>query len=97
MGWKGTPGPWFGIEESGYNLNIRGGSHHYPIAQVKSYWDGPGPRKEEALVNMAGISLVPDMVEALKAADDCLEYQRFSDMQEPRKAIRAILSRLEAK
>lgn len=62
-----TPGPWFGLDDCvSSGLDVRGGSHHYPIARMKSYWDGPGPREDEAKANYALVTAAPDLLEALK-------------------------------
>ena len=74
MSAKHTPGPWHSIDRNpSSGLDIRGGSHHYPIAKVQSYWDGPGPRSEESLANCDLIAAAPDMLAALNRCRDALD------------------------
>lgn len=70
-----TPGEWVNVDQSPESgIKLRGGSHHYAIAQLASYWQGPGPRSDEALANAALIvalrNAVPQIVAALNAADE---------------------------
>jgi len=91
-----TPGPWFAIDRSPEKgLDIRGGSHHYPIAQCKSYWDGPGPRSAEAHANQDLIATAPEMFEILSellAKDDAANDGGFLSSKQAM-SIRAVLAK----
>ena len=65
-----TPGPWVSVDRNpSSGLDIRGGCHHYPIARVTSYWNGPGPRETEALANCDLIAAAPELLEVVKRLD----------------------------
>ncbi len=73
-----TPTPWHALDDNtSSGLELRGGSHHYPIAKMCSYWDGPGPREFEAKANynliVRAVNSHYALVEALKPFVDALD------------------------
>lgn len=91
---KWTPGPWHAIDRSPEEgLKIRGGGHHYPIAQAKSYWDGPGARREEALANLDLMAAAPDLYAAVEAQAEMLEASDDRGPWLQAKELRSLLAR----
>lgn len=82
-----TPGPWFGLDScTSSGLSIRGGSHHYPIAKMCSYWDGPGPREAETKANYALMVAAPGLLGQLDSAQVDLDLLRRAIKEGARKA-----------
>lgn len=76
-----TPGPWWSISESGNTVAIRGGAHHYPLAKMSSYWDGPGPRREEMESNAVLIAAAPDFMAASERLIAVFDQQRMTNAE----------------
>ena len=68
MTWRGTPGPWTASDRTDSHEIYAAAYPGRPIAHVGSYWQGPGPDRDERAANAEGIAAVPQLVEAAMQA-----------------------------
>lgn len=70
-----TPAPWSRVDIDHRTLEVYATAHHYPIAKAASYWNGPGPRTDEAEANAQLISAAPELLAA------CVWLKPYAEVQ----------------